>query len=88
MSDMSAGPKSKGALFAVCLLQGGYMLFDGMHRLLAGSYFGGRLGPWAAWYQPLASAPAPWRRCLSLWVSCGWWEAWHSCCEREVQWGC
>ncbi len=24
------------------------MLFDGMHRLLAGSYFGGRLGPWEA----------------------------------------
>ncbi len=48
MSDMFAGPKSKAALFAVCLLQGGYMLFDGMHRLLAGSYFGGRLGPWAA----------------------------------------
>jgi hypothetical protein len=28
------------------------MIFDGVHRLLAGSYFGGRLGPWA----PLVSA--------------------------------
>lgn len=48
MTGMSTGRVPKAALFAVCLLQGGYMLFDGMHRLLSGSYFGGRLGPWAA----------------------------------------
>jgi len=45
---MSGGFVSKAILTAVCLLQGGYMLFDGVHRLLTGSYFGGRLGPWAA----------------------------------------
>ena len=45
---MSSGIASKTALAVVCLLQGGYMLFDGTHRLLIGSYFGGQLGPWAA----------------------------------------
>ncbi len=57
MTDMFAGQRSKAALFAVCLLQGGYMLFDGMHRLLAGSYFGGRLGPWAALVSAVGISP-------------------------------
>lgn len=29
------------------LVQGGYMLFDGSHRLLTGRYFGSHVGPWA-----------------------------------------
>ena len=33
------------------------MLFDGMHRLLAGSYFGGRLGPWAALVSAVGISP-------------------------------
>jgi len=57
MTNMSAGLKSKAALFAVCLLQGGYMLFDGVHRLLTGSYFGGRLGPWAALVSAVGISP-------------------------------
>ena len=28
-------------------LQGGYMLFDGIHKLVTGGYFGQRVGPWA-----------------------------------------
>ena len=30
------------------VLQGGYMVFDGVHKLMTGSYFGGRVGPWAS----------------------------------------
>jgi len=33
------------------------MIFDGMHRLLAGSYFGGRLGPWAALVSAVGISP-------------------------------
>ena len=33
------------------------MMFDGMHRLLAGSYFGGRLGPWAALVSAVGISP-------------------------------
>ena len=33
------------------------MLFDGMHRLLAGSYFSGRLGPWAALVSAVGISP-------------------------------
>lgn len=55
--DMSGGQWSRTALFAVCLLQGGYMTFDGMHRLLTGSYFGGRLGPWAALVSAVGISP-------------------------------
>ena len=47
MTDMSRDQISKTTLLAVCLLQGGYMIFDGMHRLITGNYFGGRVGPWA-----------------------------------------
>jgi hypothetical protein len=28
-------------------IQGGYMLFDGIHKATTGTYFGGRVGPWA-----------------------------------------
>jgi len=34
------------------------MLFDGVHRLLAGNYFGGRLGPWAALVSAVGINPA------------------------------
>jgi len=54
---MFGGQKSRATLFAVCLVQGGYMIFDGMHRLLAGSYFGGRLGPWAALVSAVGISP-------------------------------
>jgi hypothetical protein len=57
MSDMSDGEGSKVALFTVCLLQGGYMLFDGIHQLLVGSYFGDRLGPWAALVSAVGISP-------------------------------
>jgi hypothetical protein len=33
------------------------MLFDGMHRLFTGSYFGGRLGPWAALVSAVGISP-------------------------------
>ncbi len=33
------------------------MIFDGMHRLLEGSYFGGRLGPWAALVSAVGISP-------------------------------
>ena len=33
------------------------MAFDGMHRLLTGCYFGGRLGPWAALVSALGIQP-------------------------------
>jgi len=33
------------------------MLFDGMHQLLTGSYFGGRLGPWAALVSAVGISP-------------------------------
>jgi hypothetical protein len=39
------------------MLQGGYMIFDGMHRLHVGSYFGGRLGPWAALVSAVGISP-------------------------------
>ncbi|MGD0347054.1 MAG: hypothetical protein ABSA85_09870 [Terracidiphilus sp.] len=58
MTDMSGAQRSNAVLFAVCLLQGGYMLFDGVHRLLAGNYFGGRLGPWAALVSAVGINPA------------------------------
>lgn len=32
-------------------------MFDGMHRLLAGNYFGGRLGPWAALVSAVGISP-------------------------------
>lgn len=54
---MSASFLSKAILLAVCLLQGGYMLFDGMHRLLTGNYFGGQLGPWAALVAAVGISP-------------------------------
>src|SRR5580698_1822867 len=47
MADMRHGTGSKVALLGVSALQGGYMLFDGIHKLRTGSYFGGHLGPWA-----------------------------------------
>jgi uncharacterized membrane protein YjjP (DUF1212 family) len=50
--------QAKAILATVCLLQGGYMLFDGMHRLLTGSYFGGRLGPWAVLVSAAGISPA------------------------------
>ncbi len=33
------------------------MIFDGVHRLLTGSYFGGRLGPWAALVSAVGISP-------------------------------
>lgn len=35
-------------LTGIGLLQGGYMLFDGIHVMTRGSYFGGQVGPWGA----------------------------------------
>lgn len=37
----------KGLLALVVLPTGGYMIFDGLHRLITGSFFGPGLGPWA-----------------------------------------
>ena len=34
-------------IFFLSLLQGGYMIFDGLHHLHRHAYFGSRLGPWA-----------------------------------------
>lgn len=36
----------KAVLVSLAGLQGGYMLFDGIHELVTGTYFGGRVGPW------------------------------------------
>jgi hypothetical protein len=47
MIHMRPGIASKIGLMSVSALQGGYMLFDGIHKLHTGSYFGNRLGPWA-----------------------------------------
>lgn len=47
MGVMRSGIASRIALLCVCMLQGGYMLFDGIHKLRTGSYFGSHLGPWA-----------------------------------------
>jgi hypothetical protein len=33
------------------------MLFDGIHQLLVGSYFGDRLGPWAALVSAVGISP-------------------------------
>lgn len=38
----------QAALVAIGCLQGGYMVFDGVHKIVSGSYFGGRVGPWGA----------------------------------------
>lgn len=50
-------------LIAIAVLQGGYMLFDGIHKLKTGSYFGGQVGPWghlvtAVGISPDSMAPA------------------------------
>jgi hypothetical protein len=50
-------------LIAIAALQGGYMLFDGTHKLKTGSYFGGQVGPWghlasAVGISPDSMAPA------------------------------
>jgi hypothetical protein len=34
------------ALGLIGCLQGGYMVFDGVHKMTTGSYFGGSVGPW------------------------------------------
>lgn len=52
----------KSVLLIASALQGSYMLFDGIHKLLTGSYFGHHLGPWAklvslAGISPDAMAP-------------------------------
>ena len=39
------------------LLQGSYMLADGVHFLLSGAYFGNGLGPWAALIARAGIAP-------------------------------
>ena len=54
---MRSGIGWKIALLGIAALQGGYMLFDGTHHLLTGSYFGGRLGPWADLVAILGIAP-------------------------------
>ena len=53
---------SKFGVLFIAALQGGYMLFDGVHQLTTGQYFGGRVGPWAkvvsaVGLQPDAMAP-------------------------------
>jgi hypothetical protein len=48
MAPMPNERLRKAIVTGASLLQGGYMLFDGTHRLITGNYFGGRLGPWAA----------------------------------------
>lgn len=60
---MRSGIGGKIALLGIAALQGGYMLFDGTHYLLHGSYFGRGLGPWAdlaaiAGIAPCSLAPA------------------------------
>jgi hypothetical protein len=54
---MRSGIGWKIALLGISALQGGYMLFDGTHYLLIGSYFGSRLGPWADLVAILGIAP-------------------------------
>ena len=34
-------------LLLASTVQGGFMLFDGIHKLATGTYFGHQLGPWA-----------------------------------------
>ncbi len=63
MVRMRGGIVSKIILLGVFLLQGGYMLFDGIHKLVTGSYFRSQLGPWAnlvsaVGISPNAMAPA------------------------------
>lgn len=47
INRMRSGIGGKIALLGISALQGGYMVFDGTHYLLTGSYFGRGLGPWA-----------------------------------------
>jgi hypothetical protein len=54
---MHSGIAWKIALLGISALQGSYMLFDGTHHLLTGSYFGSRLGPWADLVAILGIAP-------------------------------
>jgi hypothetical protein len=35
------------SIFLAALLQGAYMLFDGIHKMRTGVYFGKRIGPWS-----------------------------------------
>jgi hypothetical protein len=49
---------------ALCVLQGGYMVVDGVHALVAGSYIApgtgehaGQLGPWARIVRAVGIAP-------------------------------
>jgi hypothetical protein len=57
MIHMRPGIASKIGLLGVSTLQGGYMLFDGVHKLHTGSYFGNRLGPWANFVSILGIDP-------------------------------
>jgi hypothetical protein len=47
MAGMRRGIGWRIVLLGISMLQGGYMLFDGVHKLRTGSYFGSHLGPWA-----------------------------------------
>jgi hypothetical protein len=42
-----ARPKTVWTAAILGLWQCGYMVFDGLHELTTGRYFGSRLGPWA-----------------------------------------
>ena len=40
--------KTTWIIIAIAVVQGAWMLCDGIHAIRTGSYFGSRLGPWAA----------------------------------------
>jgi len=44
------------SLFQVAV--GGYMIFDGMHALILGAYFGPGIGPWGQLVSAIGLAPA------------------------------
>jgi hypothetical protein len=81
---------AKGLAVVVAVLAGGWMVFDGVHVLLRGKYFGpDRPGPWSAPFvklgvDPFALGPlfialgAAWLVCLIALLSgqaWGWWGA-------------
>lgn len=56
----------------LALLNGGFMLFDGIHVLLKGKYIGPeKPGPWANLFYKLNIDYLNWGRCLSASACCG-----------------
>ena len=46
-ADLTMKIPYKVGIGMAALFQGGYMVFDGIHEITTGAYFGKSLGPWA-----------------------------------------